>query len=134
MVRDADRAEDLAQETLAVALAKPPEDASRLRAWLASVMRNPLSRPLKEMKVTRSYLGYLNIAIDQTLTVSVPYYFRASWKVGTRTEDFPAGHEFNFNEMVSDLETACQLDPEWDSPRTLLERVRENPSDYKNLE
>lgn len=40
LVADAHLADDLAQETLTIALQRPPKDASTLRAWLGRVMRN----------------------------------------------------------------------------------------------
>ncbi len=40
LVRDAARAEDVAQETLVAALHGAPREASHLRAWLARVVRN----------------------------------------------------------------------------------------------
>lgn len=43
LVRDADAADDLAQETVVRALQRPPTEAPRLRSWLAVVLRNLVS-------------------------------------------------------------------------------------------
>src|SRR5215471_15351775 len=40
LTRDAHRAEDLAQETWAIALASPPSSAENERGWLGTVLRN----------------------------------------------------------------------------------------------
>lgn len=40
LLGDAHQAEDVAQETLAIALERPPRSGERLRAWLAAVTRN----------------------------------------------------------------------------------------------
>lgn len=42
LVRDADAADDLVQETWISALTRPPRDSGNLRGWLATVLRNAL--------------------------------------------------------------------------------------------
>ncbi len=44
LVRDSERAEDLVQETLVVALESPPNRPKAVRAWLRTVARNRLHR------------------------------------------------------------------------------------------
>src|SRR5204863_5302151 len=44
LVRDAHRAEDLAQETFLAALVRPPRGAVTLRAWLCAVLRRVAGR------------------------------------------------------------------------------------------
>lgn len=48
LVHDVHRADDLAQRTLVAALEHPPEDRGRLRAWLASVLRNVARREARD--------------------------------------------------------------------------------------
>ncbi len=53
LVREPERAEDLTQETLAIALARPPEDSGSLRGWLAEVMRNLFREDLRKQSARR---------------------------------------------------------------------------------
>jgi len=48
LVHEPERAEDLTQETLAIALERPPVDSGSLRGWLAEVMRNLFREDLRK--------------------------------------------------------------------------------------
>jgi RNA polymerase sigma-70 factor (ECF subfamily) len=48
LLADAQAAEDLAQDTLAAALVRPPADGRPLRGWLAGVMRNLVRRERRD--------------------------------------------------------------------------------------
>lgn len=54
LVHEPERAEDLTQETLAIALEHPPVNAGSLRGWLAEVMRNRFREDLRKQGARKS--------------------------------------------------------------------------------
>jgi serine/threonine protein kinase len=77
----------------------------------------------------RGTMDYLNIAIDLSPGEAVLYYYRAShqhdllvlWRIKEGTS---GDGGVDIQRIVSDLEKAIQLEPEWNKPRETLEAVR----------
>ncbi len=82
------------------------------------------------VETKRSRLEYLNICIDQSLTIAVPYYFRARWVYREQRtpsySDSIEANRFTLDDIISDLETAIRLDPEWKAPQVELARLQQS--------
>lgn len=78
----------------------------------------------------RTTMDYLDIAIDESLTVSVPYFLRARRKQELLIYEaggLLSGSGLSLKDVIDDLEIACRLAPDWADPRAELEFVRKYP-------